>query len=57
MSEDKQGLVSYDILELLARLSNFKGLSYEIETIKDGRIVSIKNVKIEQIDLTRSPLK
>jgi hypothetical protein len=41
----------YETLELLAKLSNFKGLFYEIDEIKDGRIISIKNVKIEKIEL------
>ncbi|MBM3703257.1 MAG: hypothetical protein FJW63_09815 [Actinobacteria bacterium] len=47
----------YEILELLARLSNYKGLLYEIDEIKDGRIISIKNIRIEKIELKDSPLQ
>jgi hypothetical protein len=50
--EDKR----YEVLELLAKLSNYRGLTYEIEEIKDGRIISIKNIKIDKIDLN-CPLK
>lgn len=55
--EDKQEQPRYEILELLARISGYKGLSYEIDEIKDGRIQTIKNIKIEQIDITKHPLK
>jgi hypothetical protein len=43
----------YNILELLAKLSSYKNLYYEIEEIKDGKITKIKNVKIDSIDLTK----
>ena len=43
----------YKILELLAKLGNYKGVSYEIKEIKDGRIIKIKNIKIEEIDITK----
>jgi hypothetical protein len=49
MSEDKPEVKHYDILELLAKLSNYSGLTYEIDEIKDGRIYSIKDVRIEKI--------
>lgn len=55
MPEDKNK--RYEILELLARLSGYKGIDYEIEEIKDGRIVSIKNIRIERIELKDSPLQ
>ena len=48
---EKEG--RYEILELLARLSGFKGVHYEIAEIKDGRITKIKEVKIDEIDLTK----
>jgi protein subunit release factor B len=54
MPEEKKTV--YDVLEILARLANFKGVSYEIGEIKDGRIKTIKNIKIEEIDLSRYPL-
>ena len=41
----------YETLELLAKLSNYRGLTYEIDEIKDGRIKSIKNIKIDKIEL------
>ena len=50
MPEDKQDKY-YDILELLAKLSGYKGLSWEVNEIKDGRIHSIKNIKIDKIEL------
>ena len=43
----------YDNLELLAKLANFKGVEYEIE-LKDGRPFKAKNVKIAEIDLTKT---
>ncbi len=43
----------YRILELIAKLGNYKGVEYEIAEIKDGRISKIKNVKIEEIDLSK----
>ena len=52
MVEDKLKL-PYENLELLAKLANYKGLSYEIEEIKDGRIFIIKNIKIDRIELNR----
>jgi hypothetical protein len=51
MEEDKNK--RYEKLEILARLADFRELSYEIDEIKDGRIHSIKNVKIGRIDLTK----
>ena len=51
MQEEKDNLRHYEILELLRKLSGYKGVSYEIDEIKDGRIISIKNVKIDKIDL------
>jgi len=50
MSEDSK-LKRYEILEVLAKLGNYKGVSYEIDEIKDGKIISIKNIKIDKIDL------
>jgi hypothetical protein len=44
----------YKTLELLAKLADYKGVSYEIGEIKDGRITKIKNVKIDEIDLTKN---
>ena len=49
MNEDK--LKRYEILEELAKLCKYKGLTYEIADIKDGRIKTIKNIKIESIEL------
>lgn len=49
---DDEKLRHYDILELIAKLGNYKGIEYEIDEIKDGRIVSIRNVRIEKIELT-----
>jgi len=46
----------YDVLELLAKLASYKEVHYEIGEMKDGRIQTIRNVKIEEIDLTRYPL-
>ena len=51
MPEEKEKLRHYEILELLRKISGYKGVSYEIDEIKDGRIISIKNVKIERIEL------
>ena len=51
MSEDKEKLSRYEVLELLARLANYKGITYEVDEIKDGRIISIKNVKIDKVTL------
>jgi len=48
-------MMRYETLELLAKLSGYKGLSYDIE-LKDGRIIKLKNVKIEEIDLTKTEL-
>jgi len=42
----------YKILDLLAKLAGFKGVSYDHE-MKDGRIWKIKNIKIEEIDITK----
>ena len=50
MSEDDS---KYKILELLARLADFKGLHYEIGEIKDGRVKTIVNVRIDEIDITK----
>lgn len=54
--ENKEINDRYEILELLARLSGYKGLNFEIDEIKDSRIISIKNIRIERIDLTKSPI-
>lgn len=51
MSDEERRLKRYDTLELLARLGGHKDIDYEIDEIKDGRIVSIKNVKIAKIVL------
>jgi acyl-CoA thioesterase len=50
---DTNKIDHYEVLEFLAKLANYKGVAYEIDEIKDGRIVSIKNVKIEKIELNR----
>ena len=42
----------YEILELLAKIAGYKGVSYEVAEIKDGRIHKIKNLKIDEVDLT-----
>ena len=42
----------YRILEVLAKLADYRGLTYEIDEIKDGRIKSLKNVKIEKVELS-----
>jgi hypothetical protein len=44
-------LQRYEVLEILAKLANYRGVSYEVDEMKDGRILSIKNVKIERIEL------
>lgn len=49
MTEDKKD--HYNILELLAKLADYKGVSYEIDEIKDGRIYSLKNIRIEKVTL------
>lgn len=47
----------YETLELLAKLGGYKGVEYEIE-LKDGRPYKAKNIKIQEIDLTKIyPLK
>ena len=43
----------YKLLEDLARICNYQGLTYEIAEIKDGRIFKIKNIRIEEIELTK----
>jgi len=43
----------YEILELLAWLSGFKDVIYEVEH-KDGRPSKIKNIRISEIDLSKS---
>lgn len=50
MIEDPK-LKRYEVLELLAKLGGYKGVSYEIDEIKDAKIISIKNVRIEHINL------
>lgn len=48
---DEDRFKHYEILELLARLADHKGVIYEVDEIKDGKIFSIKNVRIERIVL------
>ena len=46
--EDK--LKRDSILEELARLAKYKDFNYETDEIKDGRIISMKNIKISKIE-------
>jgi len=41
----------YEVLEELAKLAGYKGLDFEVDEIKDGRLKSIKNVKIDNVIL------
>lgn len=50
-------LTQYKVLELLAKLCEYKGLHYEIGEIKDGRIITIINIRIDEINLTKDPLE
>lgn len=43
-------LIRYQVLEDLACLAGYKGLNYDIE-LKDGRIIALKNIKIERVEL------
>ena len=52
MSEPEEGkLKRYSRLEVLAELAGYKGLTYEIDEIKDAKIISIKNIRIEKVEL------